>query len=646
MISQTWLDALPFGILITDADLHLKQANRWLADRLPGVAQLIGQPLAQAFPELVERSLMAAYELTLQSGRPTYLPNNLYGSFLRLPPEPGRGLESMPQSATITPLNEAGQVVGTMTLIEDVTQRLLTERQLEREIDKMTALHEVDQALATLDLQACLQIIVDRTGSLFAAESTELFLVRGTILVAEAVAGAMKGELGGTLPMGQGLVGWAATHHESVLAPDVARDSRYIAYEAATQSEMAAPLLLHSECLGVINVESHRARAYDATSLETLESLAARAATAIHNAQMHAAERQMRNLADTLRNVGLSLAEELNPDAILDTLLDHVAQVVPFDTASVMMIDDRGWVHIARHRGYERYGVADLVNAMHVPLENMHNLALMASEMTPQVVPNTLDDPRWLPMDVSAHIQSWAGAPIMARGRVLGLLSLDKTEPGFYTLEKAQHLAAFALQAGLALENAHLYAEQQRLAVTDSLTGLANRRYFDQELARELQRAGRFKRSTALLLMDLDDFKVFNDRYGHPAGDELLRSMALVLSQSVRAIDTAARYGGEEFVLILPESDPAAACATAQRLRGLVAQLPLLPVQQGGNGPALRVTISVGVAVAPLHGQSAAALVRAADEALYSAKRAGKNCVATFGGPTFAPQPAAARASS
>src|SRR5215831_3798306 len=99
MISQTWLDALPFGILITDAELRLQQVNSWLLDRMPGAAQLLGQPLAPAFPELVERSLMAAYELTLQSGRPTYLPNSLYGSFLRLPPEPGRGLESMPQSA-------------------------------------------------------------------------------------------------------------------------------------------------------------------------------------------------------------------------------------------------------------------------------------------------------------------------------------------------------------------------------------------------------------------------------------------------------------------------------------------------------------------------------------------------------------------
>jgi PleD family two-component response regulator len=111
---------------------------------------------------------------------------------------------------------------------------------------------------------------------------------------------------------------------------------------------------------------------------------------------------------------------------------------------------------------------------------------------------------------------------------VLGLLSLDKTEPGFYTLEMAERLAAFAAQAGLPMENARLYAEQQRSAVTDSLTGMANRRYFDQELARELLRASRFNCCTAL---------------------------AELLGRHVRSIDTAARYGGEEFVVILPESN-------------------------------------------------------------------------------------------
>jgi diguanylate cyclase (GGDEF)-like protein len=634
MIEQSWLNALPYGILITDAQLRVMQVNRWLAERLPQVESYLGHPLAEAFPELSERSLLAAFELTLQEGRTTQLPNSLYGYFVRLPAEGASGLEAMPQSATIAPLRAGDAICGTLTVIEDVTQRLLTERQLEREIDKMTALHEVDRALATLDLDDCLQTIVDRTRSLFAAGASTLFLIENDRLVAAAVAGGDRASVGRSMPMGQGIVGWAATHQVPVLAPDVVSDGRYFAFDTRSRCEMAAPLLLAGGCLGVINVESSLINTFDAMSMDTLELLAARAAAAIHNARLHAAEREQRTLADTLRNIGLSLAAELNPDAILDTLLDHVARVVPYDTASVMILDPgSGRVRIARQRGYERFGVEGMVAEFDVPLSSLANLAKMAGEQQPQVVPRTADDPDWRQTDLAAHIQSWAGAPIVARGQVLGMLSLDKGEPGFYTLELAQRLAAFAAQAGLAMENARLYAEQQRLAVTDSLTGIANRRRFDQELARELQRGSRFNRCTALVLMDLDDFKSFNDHYGHQSGDEVLRALAELVRRQVRSIDTAARYGGEEFVVILPESNTTAACLTAERLRLMVAQMPLQLAAWAEQVAAERVTISLGVAVAPQHADTPAGLVQAADVALYAAKRDGKNRVKLFDGP-------------
>jgi eukaryotic-like serine/threonine-protein kinase len=636
MLEQTWLDALPYGIFITDAGLHLVQVNQWLARRLPGLDQQLGRPLAEAMPELSERSLLAAFELTLQQGCATVLPTSLYGYILRLAPEAESGLPEMPQSATIVPLWEAGAPCGTLTVIEDVSQRLLTERQLEREIVNMTALHEVDRALATLDLQDCLQTIVDRTSRLFAAEAAALFLIDGDRLVAAAVSGVDAAGQGRSMPIGNGIVGWAATHHEPVLVPDVVRDGRYFAFNAQSRAEMAAPLLLHGGCLGVINVESSQVHAFNAASLEMLELLAARAAAAIHNARLHAAEHEQRTLADTLRNIGLSLAAELNLDAILDTLLDHVARVVPYDTASVMLLDaDSGRVRMARHRGYERFGVQSLIEAFDEPLDRLANLAHMAEAQQPQVVPRTRDDPRWRPTSLAAHIQSWAGAPILARGRLLGMLSLDKTEPGFYTQELAERLAAFAAQAGLAMENARLYAEQQQLAVTDSLTGISNRRHFDQELTRELQRSARFNRSTALVMMDLDDFKSFNDRFGHPTGDEALRSLGRVLQANVRGVDTAARYGGEEFVVILPESNREAACHMAERLRAAVAALPLRLALGPAPVTSERVTISLGVALVPQHADTPAGLVRAADMALYAAKRDGKNRVALFDGPAL-----------
>ena len=159
-------------------------------------------------------------------------------------------------------------------------------------------------------------------------------------------------------------------------------------------------------------------------------------------------------------------------------------------------------------------------------------------------------------------------------------------------------------------------------AATDSLTGLANRRTLDEELALEWRRADRIGDSLAFVLLDLDDFKSVNDSHGHQAGDAVLRRVGEILGAGVRQVDLAGRYGGEEFALILPETDLAGAVKLAERLRasleGTAVELP--------SGETLRATASFGVAVkgelaAPEH------LVAVADEALYAAKAAGKNCV-------------------
>jgi two-component system, cell cycle response regulator len=177
-------------------------------------------------------------------------------------------------------------------------------------------------------------------------------------------------------------------------------------------------------------------------------------------------------------------------------------------------------------------------------------------------------------------------------------------------------------QAAIALENVRLHRLVARQASTDGLTELANRREFEESLANEISRAERFGGSLALILADLDNFKQVNDRFGHQAGDEVLRAFANILRQTVRDIDVAARYGGEEFAVLLPQTDIAGAERLAERLREAVETRPMARVQDS----AVVVTSSFGVASFPEAG-TAAGLFAAADEALYRAKRAGKNCV-------------------
>lgn len=160
--------------------------------------------------------------------------------------------------------------------------------------------------------------------------------------------------------------------------------------------------------------------------------------------------------------------------------------------------------------------------------------------------------------------------------------------------------------------------DSRELALTDALTGLLNRRAFDRELFIACARAERFQRDLTLIVLDIDNFKQLNDSFGHPAGDAVIRSVGLVLQELSRRIDVAARIGGEEYALILPDTPTAAALRLAERLRQAVAQR---------GDEAIAYTASFGVAAVQDTGTVAEDLLKAADDALYAAKAAGRNCV-------------------
>ncbi len=205
------------------------------------------------------------------------------------------------------------------------------------------------------------------------------------------------------------------------------------------------------------------------------------------------------------------------------------------------------------------------------------------------------------------------------RGSLVGILSvddpIDRQRP---TPETIAVLEIFATQAATAIANAQLYSDLERQALTDNLTGLANQRHFMLHLTQQVSVAQRHDRLLALLALDIDHFKSFNDSFGHLAGNVVLREFASILRQSVRAGDQVARWGGEEFLVLLPQSTCDGALEVAERIRQTVRDHPF---------PHRHVTVSVGVAVFT-DGMSDDALLNAADAALYRAK-ASRDAVAT-----------------
>jgi two-component system, cell cycle response regulator len=165
----------------------------------------------------------------------------------------------------------------------------------------------------------------------------------------------------------------------------------------------------------------------------------------------------------------------------------------------------------------------------------------------------------------------------------------------------------------------------KNLAILDELTGVYNRREFNLQLKNELERSGRYNNCFTVLLLDIDHFKQLNDTYGHQAGDEALRQVAALFKQEFRELDRVARYGGEEFIVILPETSGASAYAVAERIRQLISTYAL-PF----NGKTINMTISGGLATFPKDGETQEALIAAADQALYFAKRSGRNQIIIY----------------
>lgn len=222
--------------------------------------------------------------------------------------------------------------------------------------------------------------------------------------------------------------------------------------------------------------------------------------------------------------------------------------------------------------------------------------------------------------------RSCVAAPLFAKNKVMGVLALYDKEGKVaqFTEGDLDALLSRADQASVAIENVLLHQEAQRMAITDGLTAIWNYRYFQLQLEQELERASRFGRPFSLILFDIDDFKRFNDTYGHRVGDFVLVEVARRVNSVIRDADFFARYGGEEFALILPETDLAGGRATAEKIRRVLSESPF----EGQMVPEpLDVTVSLGVACYPEAGNDRTAIFEAADRALLQAKAQGKNMV-------------------
>jgi diguanylate cyclase (GGDEF)-like protein len=382
------------------------------------------------------------------------------------------------------------------------------------------------------------------------------------------------------------------------------------------QSALFSPLRIGDRIIGVISVQSPAAHAYTDRDLTLLVAVAEQAAIAVeHSEALMRAEQQTREL-QLLAEVSRALSAHLSLNILYRTVCREVRRVMDASVFFVELLSDDGSTLSMEYcvRDDVEYKIEPLPLARSIADRVVRSNAPVVLQSQAEIYAGpyhtlNLDD---------EFVHSIAMAPLRLGNRCLGVISAQSYSERAYDESNVRLLAAIAEQMALAVQNARMFADAEQRADRDPLTGVYHHRYLKTRLEEEVKRAARTGATFAMLMLDIDRFKLVNDNFGHPAGDEALRVLTAVLVATCRASDVVGRYGGDEFLTILTDTDEAHALTVAERIRHDLAVAVL-----EFEGARIPLTASIGVAEYPRDGRTASDLIATADAALYQSKRSG-----------------------
>ena len=433
------------------------------------------------------------------------------------------------------------------------------------------------------------------------------------------------------LAIGQGLIGTAAASRQPVYVPDVDADSRYICSIDSTHSELALPLLVRDEMVGVLDCQSERLNFFNDEAIALLKLFSAQASIAIQNARLYSTEQRRAAQLEAINAIARQTTALQDIRELLDTAAYFILHAFPVDHVSVLLREENGGLSLRAHKGRLTPcfgqdgalapGVGLCAQAMQLGRSVVAADVRKVAGYAPGMV----------------ETRSEMCVPLISFGETLGVIVLDSASLGAFGAADVGPLESAADICASAVQNARYVERVRHLAYVDGLTGMYNRRYFEIRVLEEIERAKRYQGILSLIMIDLDKFKKLNDEFGHLLGDEVLRQFCSVVTRQIRKADVLCRYGGEEFVIIAPETAKTHAVSLAEKLQRVVAgwHFPGVPYP---------VTFSAGVASAPQSGDGRDQLVAAADAAMYAAKQAGGNRVCEAA--STAPKPSDARSSA
>lgn len=483
-------------------------------------------------------------------------------------------------------------------------------------IQKIAILYDASQAvLSTFDLDEVLNRILAIIRDYFQLQNGGVMLLdKGRQeLYVRAQFGRISMDLGYRVPVGKGITGNAAVLKRPVYAPDVSKDARYVANVKPTKSEVAIPLMVREEVVGVLDFQSDEADYFKPELIDLLTLFSTQASLALENARLYSLERRRAQQLEAINAVAQQTTAVLDLDELLTVVCRLLLEWFHIDHAAVLLCEGDN----LRVRAYEgRLTPKVPLGAILAPGTGLTARALGQGKSVVENDVGRVDG--YYPGFVET--KSEVCVPLIFFGEKLGVLALDSAAESAFDPEDIQPLESVADICAAAIQNANYFERMRQLAYVDGLTGIHNRRFFEMRIVEELERASRFQGRMSVIMVDIDHFKKLNDEFGHLLGDEVLRGVAGILKQQLRKMDMVCRYGGEEFAVVVPETTGENAVTVAEKLRRQVECFPFPGVPRP-------VTISCGVAEYPVHGASRDEVVAAADGALYTAKQQGRNRV-------------------
>ncbi|HEU5451601.1 MAG TPA: diguanylate cyclase [Terriglobales bacterium] len=484
-------------------------------------------------------------------------------------------------------------------------------------MQKIAILYDASQAvISTFDLDEVLNRILTILRDYFHLQHVAVLLFNAETqeLTVRTHAGWNKESEETHLPLGKGMIGTAAKLKRPIYAPRVHEDPRYICTIPSTRSELAVPLLVRDEMVGVLDCQSDQEDFFSPETIDLLTLFSTQASIALQNAQLYSQEQRKAAQLEAINAIARQTTAVLDLQELLDRACKHILQSFPVDHVAVLLLDEEKRLAMRAELGHlsVRIGRGGTL----APGAGLSGRAIQSGK---PVLENDVEGVHGY-VEGFEETRSEMCLPLICFGQTLGVLALESARKGAFQPSDVQPLESVADICANAIQNARHFENMKQMAYVDGLTGMFNRRYFEMRILEEMERMRRYQHEMSIIMVDIDNFKKLNDEFGHLLGDEVLRQVGTLFSQQLRRGDVACRFGGEEFVVIAPETDGDKAVAMAEKMRRVVETYPFTGVPRP-------VTISAGIADFPACGDNRDALVRAADAALYTAKQKGRNRV-------------------